>query len=116
MNSTVIFGFRSKDCASKPERRGLHKPIYLAIRRALRAVANRMAQARRAQRVFDELNAMSDHDLEDIGLTRSDIPEIVAGTYPGMQPEASNVIPLNRRRCKQPSDASVTSPTRSSAA
>lgn len=40
-------------------------------------IAGRRAQARDR----DALNAMSDRDLADIGLSRAEIPAVVKGTY-----------------------------------
>lgn len=116
MNNAVISKFRSKDRSCKPERRRLHERVLGTICRALNAVVDKVAEARHAQQIFDELNAMNDHELEDIGLIRSDIPAVVAGTYRGMRPAASNVISLDRRCRRRPSDATAALPKKPSAA
>ena len=44
----------------------------------------RMIQAfRNYQRNVNELSQLSDRELADIGLDRSDIPRVAAGTYNG---------------------------------
>ncbi len=44
----------------------------------------RMIQAfREYQRNMSELNQLSDRELADIGLDRSDIPRVAAGSYNG---------------------------------
>lgn len=116
MNNAVISEFRSKDQPCQPEKRRFHERVLVAICRALKAVGDRVAEARRVQQIFDELNAMNDHELEDIGLIRSDIPAVVAGTYRRMHPEASNVITLDRRCRMRPSDATAELPKKPSAA
>lgn len=78
--------------------RDLHKKVLVAMPRALTAIAGRVAKARQARRRFEELNAMSDHELEDIGITRVDIPAIVAGIYRDERSAAASpVIPFTRR-------------------
>ena len=116
MRNAVISEFRSKDQSCQPEKRLLHERVFGAICRALKAVGDRAAEARHVQQIFDELNAMNDHELEDIGLIRSDIPAVVAGTYRGMRPAASNVITLDRRCRTRPSDATAALPKKPSAA
>lgn len=45
-----------------------------------RTLAASIAEARQMQRVYGELTGLSDKELRDIGLSRSDIPAAVAGT------------------------------------
>lgn len=116
MNNAVISQFRSKEQSCKPAKRRLHERVLVAICGVLYAVSDRVAKARHAQQIFGELNAMNDHELEDIGITRSDIPAVVAGTYRGVQPAASNVISLDRRCRMRPSDATSALPKTPSAA
>ena len=65
----------------------------------------RMIQAfRDYQRNVSELSQLSDRELADIGLDRSDIPRVAAGTYNGcsvFQPtiETDNAR-LSRGRCR----------------
>lgn len=92
MNNAVISRLLPKGQCYGQESRWPHERFVAAIRRVLSAVGDRVAAARRAQQTLKELNAMTDHELEDIGIIRSDIPAIIAGTYPGMQRAASNVI------------------------
>lgn len=116
MNNAVISEFRPKDQPCKRERRRLHERVLVAICRALNAVGDKVAEARHAQQIFGELNAMNDHELEDIGIIRSDIPAVVAGAYRGMRPVASNVISLDRRCRMRQSDATAALPKKPSAA
>jgi uncharacterized protein YjiS (DUF1127 family) len=51
-----------------------------AISRAFKAFAEGVAEARRLSRAYEELAAMSDPELHDMGINRVDIPAIVAGT------------------------------------
>jgi uncharacterized protein YjiS (DUF1127 family) len=48
---------------------------------ALQAFANRMAYARQLYRDYLHLSAMSEPELQDIGISRSDILAVVGGTY-----------------------------------
>lgn len=68
-----------------------------AVKRTYRATLEGIAEARRLRRAYDELSAMSNHELEDIGISRGDIPAVVAGTYRWEPPLASNVFPIGRR-------------------
>ena len=44
----------------------------------LQRLLNRLAEYRRQQRALEELYSLDDRSLADIGLTRSDIPYIIA--------------------------------------
>lgn len=46
------------------------------IRAAVDGVLEAWAQNREYNRTFNELNALSDHELSDIGVRRSDIADI----------------------------------------
>ena len=46
----------------------------------LRIVVDAVVRARAAEVTLKELNRLSDRELRDIGLTRGDIPRIVAKT------------------------------------
>jgi uncharacterized protein YjiS (DUF1127 family) len=59
--------------------------LRLALRmacRTLKALAKGVAEARRMVRAHNELAAMSDPELRDIGINRSDISAVVSGRYP----------------------------------
>lgn len=45
----------------------------------LNALARRIGAARREHRIARQLDAMSDHDLRDIGIARGEIDLIAAG-------------------------------------
>jgi uncharacterized protein (DUF2249 family)/uncharacterized protein YjiS (DUF1127 family) len=62
------------------ERRALNRALNW-FARELNALGKGIFKARRMHRAYRELAAMSDHDLEDIGVSRSDLPRIFAGTY-----------------------------------
>ncbi len=60
---------------------GNASPLLLAVR-TLRAGVARSVQARRARiRARAELEAYTDRQLQDLGLSRADIPSVVAGHY-----------------------------------
>jgi uncharacterized protein YjiS (DUF1127 family) len=47
----------------------------------LRAALRWIAEMPKRQAVMDELSMMSDHELADIGLTRSDLPRVFDPTF-----------------------------------
>lgn len=47
----------------------------------LREVASSLDKAQAAHRTYEELSRLSDRELADIGLTRSNIPAVVAGVF-----------------------------------
>ncbi len=55
--------------------------LFVAARSAL-------ARWRRRQRAYDELMALDDRSLADIGIHRSQIPALVAGVRPAVGPES----------------------------
>ena len=50
------------------------------IANSFRTFAASISEARKMQRAYAELTALSDKELRDIGMTRSDIPAAIAGT------------------------------------
>ncbi len=70
---------------------------WRTVARALNAVVKGIAEARRIARAYDELAAMSDPELCDIGINRSDIPAVVSGTYRRALPPISNPASSSRR-------------------
>ena len=52
------------------------------------AARSALAQHRQRRRAFDELMALDDRALADIGLYRSQIPALVAGVTPAAGPDA----------------------------
>jgi len=60
---------------------GIFYRAWSAIKRTGKAFGERVAEARRMARAYDELAAMSDPELHDIGISRADIPAVVSGTY-----------------------------------
>lgn len=107
MNSAVICELHPNGETGRRAMQKAHARILASIRRALKALGARITEARRTQRAFEELNAMSDHELEDIGISRADIPAIVAGIYWGTRPAASNVTRLDRPRKPQSPEAAA---------
>lgn len=51
------------------------------LARTLTATGQSISAARRLHRSYEELRAMSDLELQDIGITRADIPTIVAARF-----------------------------------
>ena len=72
------------------ESRHATTPILKVIGHTLMAVANGIAKARKMHRDYETLSAMSNLELEDIGISRSDIHAVVTGTYCGARPTRSN--------------------------
>lgn len=73
------------------------RDAWRAISRTLKALAEGVAGARRMARAYDEFAAMSELELHDIGINRSDIPAVVSGTYPGTPPPISDFTSRVRR-------------------
>ncbi len=59
----------------------IFRRIWRAIRRTLHVLNESLAEALRMARAYDELTAMSDPELRDMGIGRADIPAVVSGTY-----------------------------------
>jgi len=51
-----------------------------SIANGFRTFAASISEARKMQRAYAELTALSEKELRDIGMTRSDIPAAIAGT------------------------------------
>ena len=66
---------------------------WSAIRRTGKAFGEGVAEARRTARAYDELAAMSDPELHDIGISRADIPAVVSGTYSLWKAEIESFSP-----------------------
>jgi uncharacterized protein YjiS (DUF1127 family) len=56
------------------------RAVARSIANGFRSLSASFADARRMQRAYAELIALSDKELRDIGMTRSDIPAAIAGT------------------------------------
>ena len=88
MNSPVLVKDRS--CRALPQAvliSGHRHPsiLRLALRaacRMLKTLAKGVAEARRVVRARSKLAVMSDPELRDIGINRSDISAVVSGRYP----------------------------------
>lgn len=70
---------------------------FAAVVAAIGALAQSFADAHRARLLYERLSSLSDRELNDIGLTRGDIPAVVAGTFqtgdePAPAPAASAEI------------------------
>jgi uncharacterized protein YjiS (DUF1127 family) len=88
-----------------------HAGVLASAGRALRRLGHKVAAYRHNRRAYEELAAMTDHELEDIGLSRSEIDAAFAGTYKSSQAGSSNVIvldhcryrdrPTSMRRCNE---------------
>lgn len=86
------------DAPSLPAmRRSPHARALASTGRALRRLGHRMAECRRKRRGYQELAAMSDLELEDLGISRSDIDAIFAGIYERAKTNSPNVIALDQR-------------------
>ena len=52
-----------------------------AMRRSMRSFFVGIGEGLRMSRLYDELSGMSDRELAGIGITRGEIPAVVAGTH-----------------------------------
>lgn len=77
--------------------------------RALRRLGHRMAKCRRNRRGRQELAAMSDLDLEDLGISRTDIDAIFARRYDRAGPNLPNLIKPDRHNESQSADEAAPS-------
>ena len=50
------------------------------LMRTLKSTGDGMAEARRRHQAYEELAALSNLELEDFGISRGDIPAVIAGT------------------------------------
>jgi len=67
-----------------------------AFAQALNRLALNANDARHMHRAFEELSALSDIELQEVGMMRSDIRAVVTNTYlPAARP--FNVLPINQR-------------------
>lgn len=73
-----------------------------AIGRWLSTFAEGIAEGRCLSRLYDELSGMSNGQLSDFGLNRTDIPAVVTGTYRKSQHSDSDST-LSSRRERSPS-------------
>jgi uncharacterized protein YjiS (DUF1127 family) len=55
----------------------------------LASFGSRVAELRRVRRAYKELTSMTDLELEDMGIVRTDIPDVAAGTYFRERPACS---------------------------
>jgi uncharacterized protein YjiS (DUF1127 family) len=84
MNSPVLVKDRSGRAFPQPMLINGHRHpsiLRLALRTACRTLKG-VAEARRMVRAHNELAAMSDPELRDIGINRSDISAVVSGRHP----------------------------------
>ena len=73
------------------------------LTRTLRSAGDGMAEARRRHQAYEELVALSNLELEDFGISRGDIPAVVAGTLRREQTSAaSDLLPITRRERPRP--------------
>ena len=70
---------------------------WSATARALSAFAEGIVDARRISRLYDELAAMSDPELQDIGINRADIPTVIFGTHRALSTVVPVLVSSNRR-------------------
>jgi uncharacterized protein YjiS (DUF1127 family) len=64
--------------------------ILKAIGRALKVFVDGTSKAHKMHRDYETLSAMSNLELEDMGISRSDIHAVVTGTYCGARPAQFN--------------------------
>ena len=76
---------------------------FASTARVLKKLSHKLAECRRNRRGYQELAAMSDIELEDLGIGRADIDAIVAGTYERANQNPPNVILHDQRAESRPS-------------
>ena len=64
--------------------------ILKAIWHTPKAFVDRIVNAHKTHREYETLSAMSNLELEDMGISHSDIHAVVTGTYCGARPVRSN--------------------------
>lgn len=86
---------------SMPARRHRYREVlrhgWRPIDRTLKAFAEGVVAARQVARLYDELTALSDPELADIGINRADIPAVISGTYRRLPPSIPVRISNGRR-------------------
>ena len=78
-----------------------HTGVFASAGRALRRLGHKVAECHRQRRAYEELAAMTDYELEDIGISRSQIDAIFTGKYQIAKPGTSNVVVLERCRYRE---------------
>ncbi|MFC3133517.1 DUF1127 domain-containing protein [Microbaculum marinum] len=73
--------------------------------RVVRRVSDALARRRETDRIYSELARMSDRDLADIGVSRSDIYAVAAGTYSRADETAGEVVVLQAKAPARDTDA-----------
>jgi uncharacterized protein (DUF2249 family)/uncharacterized protein YjiS (DUF1127 family) len=85
---------------------GRHAALNRALNwltRTLKSASDGMVEARRRHQTYEELAALSNLELEDIGISRMDIPAVVAGALRREQTSpVSDVLPITRREGPHP--------------
>lgn len=73
------------------------------LTRTLKSASDGMVEARRRHQTYEELALLSNLELEDIGISRMDIPAVVAGALRREQTSpVSDVLPMTRREGPRP--------------
>lgn len=72
--------------------------VISVIGRALKIFVDGNVEARRRHQAYEELAGVSKPELNDIGISRTNIRAVVAGVYPIERFAVSNVISVERRR------------------
>ncbi len=65
------------------ETHGLSASIFSRISEFFGNLAKSFAEARAISRTYDELNSLSQHELDDLGISRSDIARIARESVVG---------------------------------
>ena len=86
-------GSRASAAASLVSARASRPASVIVTRTARASGRNAFAEWRRREQAYAELSALDDRSLADIGLRRSEIDSVVAGTY-------QNELPREKRAAK----------------
>jgi uncharacterized protein YjiS (DUF1127 family) len=97
MNGKILFKSQRSRASLGDRYPALFRHGWSPIDRTLKVLAEGVAELRRVARLYDELAAMTDPELHDIGINRADIPAVISGAYRRLPPPIPVLISSSRR-------------------
>lgn len=91
------------DTNLSPIGRWPHARLLAPTARLLKRLGHKLTECLRNRRGYQELATMNDIELEDLGINRTDIDAIFAGTHQRDDPNSRDVIVLDQRTESRPS-------------